>query len=130
MIDAIELKDVDRDRLRKCDKQTSIMYENQRPGIDEANMTFSYIDLIRLRMLYEWKPKTEAQLAEEKERILKDEALLFSKDSLGSEDGSRTKLEAKLAGDGEDGGKFDLYKSFERTLPFADIQLSQFIESV
>ena len=106
------------------------MYRGKREGIDEANMTFCYLDLILLRMYYEWKPKTEAQLAEEKERILKDEALLFSKDSLGSEDGSRTKLEAKLAGDGEDGGKFDLYKSFERTLPFADIQLSQFIESV
>ena len=61
------------------------MYLHKRKGIDEANMTFSYLDLIRLRLLYEWQsteknsaeipeveklPATLAKLAEEKERIL------------------------------------------------------------
>ena len=129
MIDAIELKDVDRDRLRKCEEQTSIMYDEEREGIDEANMTFSYLDLIRLRMLYEWQ-STAIKQAQAQAQILKDEALLFDKNNAEPNDDSKTKLEVKLAGDGDDERKFELYKSFEKSLPFADIQLSLFIECV
>ena len=103
------------------------MYRGKRKGIDEANMTFNYADIIRLRMLYEWQPTAIKQA---QAQILKDEALLFDKNNAELNDGSKTKLEVKLAGDGDDERKFELYKSFEKSLPFADIQLSQFIECV
>ena len=103
------------------------MYGGKREGIDETNMTFSYLDLIRLRMLYEWQPTAIKQA---QAQILKDEALLFDKNNAEPNDDSKTKLEVKLAGDGDDERKFELYKSFEKSLPFADIQLSLFIECV
>ena len=92
-------------------------------------MTFNYVDLIRLRILYEWK-STAIKQAQAQAQILKDEALLFDKNNAEPNDDSKTKLEVKLAGDGDDERKFELYKSFEKSLPFADIQLSQFIECV
>ena len=61
------------------------MYWDKREGIDEATMTFSDLDLVRLRLLYEWQsagqnsaepleieklPAALAKLAEEKDRIL------------------------------------------------------------
>ena len=49
------------------------------------------------------------------------EALFNNNDIVKEEDGSQAKFEVKFAGDSEDGGKLDLYKSFERTLPFADM---------
>ena len=103
------------------------MYTGKRKGIDEANMTFSYLDLIRLRMLYEWQ---STAIKQAQAQILKDEALLFDKNNAEPNDDSKTKLEVKLAGDGDDERKFELYKSFEKSLPFADIQLSLFIECV
>lgn len=93
-------------------------------------MTFSYLDLIRLRMLYEWQPTAIKQAKQAQAQILKDEALLFDKNNAEPNDDSKTKLEVKLAGDGDDERKFELYKSFEKSLPFADIQLSLFIECV
>ena len=65
------------------------MYGRKREGIDEATMTFNDVDLLRLRLLYEWQsagqnsaepseieklPATLAKLAEEKDRILLAEA--------------------------------------------------------
>ena len=107
-------------------------YYGKRKGIDEANMTFNYVDLIRLRILYEWQSIAikQAKQAQAQAQILKDEALLFDKNNAEPNDDSKTKLEVKLAGDGDDERKFELYKSFEKSLPFADIQLSLFIECV
>lgn len=55
LIRAIELKDVDPERVRKCEAQTSVAYSDTRDKIDESTMTFSYLDLMRLRLLYEWQ---------------------------------------------------------------------------
>ena len=54
------------------------MYSGKREGIDEAKMTFSYLDKIRLRLLYEWQskqsfPETFLEIAKENERILDEE---------------------------------------------------------
>ena len=55
LINAIELPNVDLARLRQCKEQESIMYWKKREGMDESKMTFSYLDIVWLRILYEWQ---------------------------------------------------------------------------
>ena len=50
-----------------------------------------------------------------------EEALMFRIDAAENQVEGPAKLEDKLFGDGEDVEKLDLYQSFERTLPFAEI---------
>ena len=56
------MSDVDLARLRQCEEEESIMYRGKRDGMDESKMTFSYLDIIRLRLLYEWQSTGNKQL--------------------------------------------------------------------
>jgi len=49
------LKDVDFTTLKQCKDSDSIMAEDRK----EADQTFSYADILRLRLLYQWQQLDE-----------------------------------------------------------------------
>ena len=59
-----------------------------------------------------------------------EDALIFKQESVGAKGASNHKFEVKLHGDNEEEAQLDLYKIFELTLPFSELQLTEFIERV
>ena len=46
------------------------MYYSKRKGIDESKMTFSYLDIIRLRLYYEWQSESTGYIEKKKKTKL------------------------------------------------------------